>query len=409
MDRVRHSRTRSVLGFFLITLPLSGILTLAAAELAFRIVDPEFLAVGTSDFTRWQHDADLGWNNVPNTSGTYTNGHFHGFVTTDQFGNRENSRQGTYVAGYANILFTGDSRTVSFEVDDDQTVPALVEQGLRARGQQYNVINLGVSGYGTDQAILKAIEFSARYRPTDIIYLFTDTDNFDNNVLSPIGGRMVKGVYLRDGGGDTFKPYNYPVPQQPPGYVGVVVFDRDCHPHIYENPDPPGVRLERRLDETLGRFYVYRGYKLLRKQLGKLIARTVEPDPYDEVLRGGFTRDFANEYGDGGSVRIRCRSYFDDQMRFLMRELRAHTAGAPRIHVVEFPHNHTMRMLAAGEETQNGQVFEFLRAEGVLDTFVDLSREKVDIRKYRCPGDGHFCAEGNRWLAGQIVEKVHFD
>ena len=98
-------------GFFLITLPLSVILALAAAEIAFRIVDPEFLAVGTSDFTRWQHDADLGWNNVPNTSGTYTNGHFRAFVTTDQFGNRKNSRQGTYVPGYANILFAGDSRT----------------------------------------------------------------------------------------------------------------------------------------------------------------------------------------------------------------------------------------------------------------------------------------------------------
>ncbi len=409
MDRVSNSRTRSVLGFFLITLPLSVILALAAAELAFRIVDPEFLAVGTSDFTRWQHDADLGWNNVPNTSGTYTNGHFRAFVTTDQFGNRKNSRQGTYVPGYANILFAGDSRTVSLEVDDDQTVPALIEQRLRARGQQYNVINLGVTGYGTDQAVRKAIEFSARYRPTDIIYLFTDSDNYDNNVLKPIAGAMVKGVYLRDGDGDIFKPYNFPVPTQPPGYVGVVVFDQNCHPHVYEDPDPPGARLERRLDETFGGVYVYRGYKLVRKQLGKLSARTLEPDPYDEVMHHGFTRDFGNEYGDGGSVRIRCRSYFDDQMRFLMRELRAHAVGSPRIHVVEFPHNHTMRLLAAGKESQNDRVFESLRAEGVLDTFVDLSREKVDIRQYRCPGDGHFCAEGNRWLAGRILEKMHFE
>ena len=123
--------------------------------------------------------------------------------------NRQNSRQGTYVEGYANILFAGDSRTVSLEVDDDQTVPALLERGLRARGLRYNVINLGVSGHGTDQAVRKAIAFSERYRPTDIIYMFTDSDTYDNNVLKPIAGNPAKGVYVRDADRDPFAPYDF--------------------------------------------------------------------------------------------------------------------------------------------------------------------------------------------------------
>jgi len=412
MDRLSDSRARRFLAFLLITLPLTVVLTLLLTEIAFRLFDPEFLALPKSDFIRWQHDPEVGWANPPNIDGVYTNGHFRSHVTTDQLGNRQNSRQGTYVEGYANILFAGDSRTVSLEVDDDQTVPALLERGLRARGLRYNVINLGVSGYGTDQAVRKAIAFSERYRPTDIIYMFTDGDTYDNNVLKPIAGNMAKGVYVRDADRDPFAPSHFPVPQEPPGYVGVVLFDRDCHPVIFEDPDPPWARLQESLDEKFGDVYVYRWYKLLQLQLSKLIDRNLEPDPYAEVMRRGFKRDFSNEYADGGSVRIRCRSYFDDQIRFLLGELRARSAGTPRIHVVQFPHNHTLRMMEAGQESQNERLFESLRADGELDTFVNLcrdaEREKVDIRKYQCPGDGHFCSAGNNWVADHLLDELRF-
>ena len=297
-------------------------------------------------------------------------------------------------------------------MDDDQTVPALVERGLRAHGLRYNVINLGVSGYGTDQSVRKAIAFSSRYRPTDIIYMFTDGDTRDNNVLKPDPGAQVKGAYVRDGDRDPSTPYS-PVPQEPPGYLGVVVFDRDCHPHVYEDPDAPGAWLEQYLDETFSDVYIYRGFRLVRKDLSKLIARASEADPYDEVMRRGVTREFSEEYGDGGIVHARCRSYFDDQMRFLLHELRTRAAGAPRIHVAQCPYNRALKRLRAGEESQNEQMFESLRAEGSVDTFIDLcrdaEREKVDLGKFRCPGDPHFCSVGNRWLANHIVDNLRLD
>src|SRR5262249_22027948 len=160
--------------------------------------------------------------NTPNSSGIYTNGHFQGLVTTDELGNRRNSRDGSYVEGYSNILFAGDSRAISLEVNDDETVPSLVERGLRARGGRVTVINVCSTAYGTDQAVRKAIAFSSRYRPTDITYLFTDSDTYDNNVLKPKAGAMTKGAYVRDADRATFTAYKFPVASQPPGYLGVV-------------------------------------------------------------------------------------------------------------------------------------------------------------------------------------------
>ena len=49
--------------------------------------------------------------------------------------NTPNSAAGTFVLGFRNIFFLGDSTAVSLEVNDDQTITARIEQSLRADPQ----------------------------------------------------------------------------------------------------------------------------------------------------------------------------------------------------------------------------------------------------------------------------------
>jgi hypothetical protein len=409
VHRRRKPRARAVGLLLLVTIPVACIVGIAAIEITGRLIQPVSLAMPRAEFPLIHYDPTVGWTLVPSASGIFTNDHFRGRVTVDAVGNRQNAVASTYVEGYANVLFVGDSATASLEVDDDETIPARLEQELRRRGQHVNVINLGVRGYGADQAFARAIQMADRYHPTDIVYLFTDTDVYDDNVLGPVAAELPKSAWVRGDDG-AFHLQNAPVPEHRPGYRGVVLFQDRCEPVVYEHVDEaPGIGAS--LEARLWDFYAYRLYRNALEKVRKVFLRKVEPDPYTEVMKFGFVRDFGHEYGDEGVVRHRCRSYFDDQMRFLVDDLRART-GSPRIHVVGFPDPVAVGMLERGEEVPSVTLFESLRAGGRIDGFVNLAaqaaQERTDLRALRCPGDSHFCAEGNRWIAAQILASEVF-
>ena len=206
-------------------------------------------------------------------------------------------------------------------------------------------------------------------------------------MLGPVAAELPKSAWVRDDDG-TFRLRNAPVPQHRPGYRGVVLLQDHCEPVVYEHVDEaPGIVAS--LEPKLWDFYVYRFYRDVLEKVRKVFLRKVEPDPYTEVMKFGFVRDFGHEYGDEGLVRHRCRSYFDDQMRFLLEDLRAR-AGSPRIHVVAFPDPTVVGMLQRGEEVPSASLFESLRASGRIDGFVNLpaqaARERTDLTSPALPG-----------------------
>ncbi|CAN5830057.1 hypothetical protein BH11PSE3_BH11PSE3_49610 [soil metagenome] len=69
------------------------------------------------------------------------------------------------------ILAVGDSFTFGDEVDDGQTWPAQL-QAMTGR----RVLNGGVSGYGFDQAVLRAEQLAALYKPAVIVVSFIADD-----------------------------------------------------------------------------------------------------------------------------------------------------------------------------------------------------------------------------------------
>ena len=111
----------------------------------------------------WQPDSELGWDQIADFDGYFDKGFTKARVTIDANGIRQNSLDPTFNQDWPTILFVGDSATASLEVDNHHTVPALLEQGLRAKGLLYNVVNLGVRGFGTDQSMLKAIRFRDKF------------------------------------------------------------------------------------------------------------------------------------------------------------------------------------------------------------------------------------------------------
>src|SRR5262245_51344650 len=223
---MRDAGRRHPVVFPLLLAALLAGTTLVLAEAALRLVlgrelgRPPADAERSAEHTFWRKDASLGWSNIPGASGHFTNGLFDGRVHFDSSGNRMNAAQETRVPGFRNIFFLGDSTTASLEVDDDETVPALLEQAMRRGGLEVNVLNLGVRGYGTDQSVGKALDLAGKLPPDEIIYMYVENDVWDNNVLREAGRRYGKGAWVRGEGESSFSPLRDPVPDDPVGFFG---------------------------------------------------------------------------------------------------------------------------------------------------------------------------------------------
>jgi hypothetical protein len=426
--KVSSSRLRrvAIAGLFISILVM---VTLLMSEVAARIFLGEEPAIAEPPESMfWEYDERLGWSRIPNSVGDFSNGLYSGHVTNDADGNRLNAPGGTFIAGYRNIFFLGDSTTASLEVDNEETIPALLESTLRAHGKRVNVINLGVRGYGTDQAVLKAREFASKYGPADIFYLFTDNDLFNNNVLKQGGRKFGKGVFIRRAGETGFTAHNYPVPEYGEDEVGLVVLDDDCRPFGHEGefrrPPPPQVAREnagagsRRRGNWLARHScLYRSVRKAWKEIGRRRdaeeerRRLASVDPYRLIREESRVWDplFVHAFKDYGEVRRRCAEYYDSQMRHFMNMLRE-IDSVEHVYLAEFPAGSILELLSRGETSVNRRLFQGLVTTGHIDRYVDLPQrvidDAIDTTDLMCPGDPHFCADGNRWIADVLAEEV---
>ena len=117
-------------------------------------------------------DADLGWSNLASYSTP------NGSVTVDSIGARgprEYAR--TPPAGTLRVTCFGDSFTWCDVVSDDDAWPRRVER-LRSDTE---MINFGVSGYGTDQALLR-FRHQGRGLGADVVLIGVMLDNIGRNV-----------------------------------------------------------------------------------------------------------------------------------------------------------------------------------------------------------------------------------
>jgi lysophospholipase L1-like esterase len=74
----------------------------------------------------------------------------------------------------------GDSFTVGYEVSQEQTFAAVLEDRLRTQGLPVEVLNAGVSGFGNAEAAVYLERELLRYEPDVVILAFFGNDLFDN-------------------------------------------------------------------------------------------------------------------------------------------------------------------------------------------------------------------------------------
>lgn len=78
------------------------------------------------------------------------------------------------------IVSLGDSFTVGYEVDAQQTFSSVLERSLQDRGLNVQVLNAGVSGYSNAEALLYLKRELLRYEPDLVLISFFSNDLVDN-------------------------------------------------------------------------------------------------------------------------------------------------------------------------------------------------------------------------------------
>jgi hypothetical protein len=146
---------------------LATTVTLLFAEGAARL-----LAVATGRGRAVNFDAELGWRPLPNLS---KQGDYWGITRparTNSHGWRDSEHAGPKPAGVRRAVLLGDSFAFGLGVDDGERVSDLIEQAF----QRLEVLNMGVTAWGTDQQ-LRALELDGFAYAPDIVVLLTFPHN----------------------------------------------------------------------------------------------------------------------------------------------------------------------------------------------------------------------------------------
>jgi len=169
-----------------VLLASSLVLSLILGELFVRI----FLGDGITLFPRYQAAATYGEFTIrrlrPETTFWHTSVDGSWKFTVNEQGFRDD-RDFAYDKrdDTLRIVVLGDSHTQGFEVRQDHTYAAVIERYLDSRGLESEVINTGVSGFGTaEEAVFLEYE-GLRYHP-DVVVLGFYANDFDDNIKSDL-------------------------------------------------------------------------------------------------------------------------------------------------------------------------------------------------------------------------------
>lgn len=186
----------------------STILMLAGAEFAARLYLHHLEGrPGTMVRPLAVFDRELGWLKPPGQAAVIQRAEYRIHEAINAHGLRGPDRPYDKPKDVRRVLLLGDSFTEAANVEEDQTLRAVLEASLDARGQgTYEVINGGTAGYSTDQEYLFYRREGARYHPDFVVLVFYYND------LSALRGPEGNKPYF-DVGDQGLVLRNSPVPQ----------------------------------------------------------------------------------------------------------------------------------------------------------------------------------------------------
>lgn len=149
---------------------------LALAEGITRAFFPH-LAPRTARLTRfWQYDARYGWAHQPGSSGVFDSYGIQSSVTINARGFRGPEVAYAREPQRRRVLVLGDSYVWGYGVNNDE----VFTERLRQAKPEWEVVNLGVSGYSTDQELLLYRDEGYKYQADLVLLVLTENDRSGN-------------------------------------------------------------------------------------------------------------------------------------------------------------------------------------------------------------------------------------
>ena len=151
-------------------------LCLFLAEVVSRVLFPGWAPV-SAERLLWRHHPGLGWFHVPNCESRFRHRDFDISVRTNELGLRDGPVVRRASPGAIRCLVLGDSFAWGYGVEEDERFSERIE----ALQPALQMINAGVSGYGTDQQLLLYRMLGPRLKP-DLVLVLLHGNDFTNNV-----------------------------------------------------------------------------------------------------------------------------------------------------------------------------------------------------------------------------------
>lgn len=126
---------------------------------------------------KYLYDETLGWKNIPNWSATT----FDRPLNINSKGLRDREYDYAKPDNTSRILVLGDSYAWGYGVADDEVFSEVLESQLATQPVRWDVINCGVSGYGTDQEYLFLQNEGFQYSPDIVVLAFFLCNDPTNN------------------------------------------------------------------------------------------------------------------------------------------------------------------------------------------------------------------------------------
>jgi lysophospholipase L1-like esterase len=169
-------------------------------EAGLRLFVPA-LALPQDERLAYQHDVVLGWRPEPGSQRSVSGSRqIHAAHNGRGFRDREHGEKRR-----PRLLFVGDSYVWGYDVEVDERFSDL----LQRQWPELDVINLGVSGYGTDQEFLLLQTQLQVYEPDGVVLILSPNDSLDNT-RNHVDGRYWKPYFVVEN--DALRLRGVPVP-----------------------------------------------------------------------------------------------------------------------------------------------------------------------------------------------------
>jgi hypothetical protein len=157
---------------------MSTLLTLVVLELGLRFSLFNSLHTPSKETGLRSPSSTLGWQLKPNRDIVINSVDYSVRLRTNANGFRDRERALAKPDDVFRIVVLGDSFVEAYQVQDDETFTRQLEQQL---GNKFEVINLGIGGYGTAQALRMLKEIGLAYSPDLVLLSFLPVNDVRNN------------------------------------------------------------------------------------------------------------------------------------------------------------------------------------------------------------------------------------